>query len=338
MTVNTSMELSIVIVNWNSAAFLRKCLQSILSNPAGCDLEVLVIDNASYDGSAELVSNEFPSITFIQSDKNLGFAGANNLAFQRSRGRYVLFLNPDTEVVGDALNAMLGVLRTRQNAGVVGPELVNPDLSVQIDCMRAFPTILNQLFDSSFTRKVFGVCNFAGVKAVIRQSAVPVSVEMLPGTCVMLRREVFDEAGRFNENYFMYAEDVELNYRVKAAGWTNYYVSSAAVIHHGGQSSNQKSESFFSTVMIREAVWQFLRTTHGFSYALAYRSTTALAATARLAVLGLLCLLPVGRQMRSRTAQSTRKWIKVFRWCLGREAWAHAYRPTQPQDHRVLVA
>jgi hypothetical protein len=319
------VELSIIIVNWNSAGLLRKCLESILSRSTIRDLEVLVIDNASYDGSAEMIAMEFPSVNFIQSEQNGGFAGANNLAFQQSRGKNVLFLNPDTELVGDALRTMLSVLNARQDAGVVGPKLVNPDLSVQMDCMRAFPSILNQLIDSSLTRKIFGKFNFGGVKAVLEDRDNPVEAEMLPGTCVMLRRDVFDQVGRFNERYFMYAEDVELSYRVKNVGRTNYYVASAVVIHHGGRSSEQKSESFFSTVMIREAVWQFFRTTRGRFYSDIYRTTTCLAAIARLAVLSFLRLLPVSQQMRSGAVLSSRKWIKVLRWSVGKEGWAREY-------------
>jgi hypothetical protein len=332
------MELSVIIVNWNSAELLRTCLKSVLSSSATCDLEVLVIDNASYDGSAEMVANEFPSVTFIQSEENMGFSGGNNRAFQESSGKNVLFLNPDTELVDDALGTMLAVLKTRPDAGVIGPKLVNPDLSVQIDCMRAFPTILNQLFDSSATRKVFAKFDFGGVKPVIEESNDPVSVEMLPGTCVMLRREVFDQAGRFNEKYFMYAEDVELSYQVKNAGWTNYYVARAAVIHHGGRSSEQKGESFFSTVMMRETVWQFLRATHGQWYAQVYRTTICLAAVGRITVLGLLWLLPVSRQIRSHAARSCHKWIKVLRWSVGLESWAREYKPAPTQGRRVVTA
>lgn len=331
------MKLSVIIVNWNSAALLRRCLQSVFSSSSGRDVEVLVVDNASYDGSAEMVFREFPLVTFIQSEQNLGFAGGNNLAFQRSRGRYVLFLNPDTEIVGDALWTMLAVLKTRQDAGVVGPKLVDPDLTVQINCMRAFPTILNQLFDSSLTRRTLGRFNFAGVRPVIEERSQPVGVEMLPGACIMLRREVFEKAGRFNEKYFMYAEDVELNYRARTAGMTNYYVASAAVIHHGSSSSSQKSESFFSTVMIREAVWEFLRASHGAGYAAAYRVTTAMAALARIAVLSFVRCLPFGSEISSRAAQSTRKWTKVLRWCLGLERWAHGYKPPPLHRERALV-
>jgi hypothetical protein len=249
----------------------------------------------------------------------------------------VLFLNPDTELVGDALRTMLVVLKSRQDAGVIGPNLVNPDLSSQIGCMRAFPTILNQFFDSSLTRKLFARFDFGGVKPVTERSNTPASVEMLPGTCVMLRREVFEQAGRFNEKYFMYAEDVELSYRVKGAGWTNYYVSNATVVHHGGCSSKQKSESFFSTIMMKEAVWQFLRATRGRWYVAVHRTATGLAAILRLSILCLLYVLLVRPQMRSRVARSYRKWIMVLRWSMGLEGWAREYKPNPTQGPRTLV-
>jgi GT2 family glycosyltransferase len=332
------MELSIIIVNWNSADLLRSCLRSILAHPPGCSFEILVIDNASYDGSAELVAEQFSSVIFIQSDQNLGFAAGNNFAFRASQGRYVLFLNPDTEIVNDALQVMLEVLQTLPDAGVVGPKLVNPDLSVQIDCMRAFPTILNQIFDSSWTRRLLGRRNFAGVRPVLEGSRFPVGVEMLPGTCIMMRREVFERSGQFSERYFMYAEDVELSFRARSAGLTNYYVSSAAVIHHGGRSSEQKSESFFSVVMMREAVWQFLGIARGQWYASLYRATTFLAAIGRVSVLSLFHFLPLGDQKRSAAGRSTRKWLKVLRWSIGCEAWAHGYRPAQSRAEGVLVA
>jgi hypothetical protein len=321
------MDLSIIIVNWKSAALLRKCIQSILASAAGLELEILVIDNASFDGSAEMVSNEFPSVSFIQSNENLGFAGGNNRAFQQSTGRYVLFLNPDTEVVGDALQKMLGVFETHRDAGVVGPNLVNPDLTAQLTCMRVFPGILHELFDSNLSKKLFPMSDLWGLRPVIQAQDGPVRVEMLPGTCAMLRREVFEAAGRFSEKYFMYAEDIELSYKVKQAGWTNYYLGAALVVHHGGQSSNQKVESFFSAIMMRESVWKFLRANRGLVYAATYRITTLLAALARVSVLGMVWLLPVNSRAKFRAAQAARKWVKVGRWCLGMESWARDYHP-----------
>src|SRR5260370_22558742 len=134
------MARSIVIVNWNSTAFLRECLRSIYATATNLEFEVIVIDNASFDGSEMMVRREFPTVEFVQSRKNLGFAGGNNIAFAHSSGRNVLFLNPDTELTGHALTAMCSVLDTLSDAGVVGCKLLNSDLSVQTSCIQAFPT------------------------------------------------------------------------------------------------------------------------------------------------------------------------------------------------------
>ena len=136
--------LSIVIVNWKSADFLRKCLQSIFANASDMSLEVIVVDNASFDGSAELVEREFPGVHFVQSKENLGFAGANNLGVRSAKGRNLLFLNPDTEVIGTALERMSSFLDATPDAGAVGCKLLNTDGTVQTSCIQPFPTILNQ--------------------------------------------------------------------------------------------------------------------------------------------------------------------------------------------------
>jgi GT2 family glycosyltransferase len=330
-------DLSVIIVNWKSVALLRKCLESIVAGAGDLDLEVLVIDNASYDGSAGLVSECFPSVLFIQSEENLGFASANNRAFQHSRGRNILFLNPDTEIVGGALNEMVKVLQTREDAGMVGPKLLNPDLSVQTESMRVFPTIVNELFGSAITRRIFAKSNFWGDKPIAENVTGPTSVYMLPGSCLLVRREVFEAAGRFNENYFMYAEDVELSYKIKSAGWKIYYCGNAEVIHHAGSSSTQKAESHFSTVMMKESVWKFLVVNRGAVYAWTYRVTTAVAATGRLLVLSMVCLLPVGSKNRFQAWRGIRKWVKVWRWCVGLEGWARAYRPTVAAETNSLA-
>lgn len=332
------MDLSIIIVNWNSAALLRKCLQSVMERPPRCEFEIIVIDNGSFDGSDDLVSREFRSVRFVQSDQNLGFAGANNVAFQQSTGRYVLFLNPDTEVLGDALDTLLETCTTRNDAGVVGPRLVNPDLSSQMEAMYAFPTIVNQLLDSAYMRHVLGRFGFAGLKYVINNRQEPVQIQMLPGTCIMLRRDIFSSVGEFNDEYFMYAEDVELNYRVKQRGLTNYYVSAANIIHHGGHSSSQQTQNFFSAVMMREAVWKFFRSNRGPIYAYAYKVTTALVAVFRLTLLFFARILTRSAESRSQVRIATAKWVKILRWSLGLEPWARTYKPAVPEKRPVLVA
>src|SRR4030066_516351 len=149
------MDLSIIIVNWNSKEYLRKCIASILAATNAIEFEIVVIDNASFDGSGEMLKQCYPQVQFIQSEKNLGFSKANNEAFRVTHGQYVLFLNPDTEIVGTAIPIMLGYLQQMPNAGSVGCKLLNADKTVQTSCIQPFPTILNQFLDSEFLRALW---------------------------------------------------------------------------------------------------------------------------------------------------------------------------------------
>lgn len=322
------IELSIVVVNWNSAEHLRACLTSIFSRQREFNLEVLVVDNGSYDGCGELVRQEFPQVRFLQSPRNLGFAAANNLAFAFSLGRNLLFLNPDTELVGDSLRLMLDVLADTADAGIVGPRLVNPDLSPQWNCMRCVPTILNQLLDTSFSRAIFP--RWWGLEAVARELQHPVAVEVVPGTCLMVRREVFAQAGLFNLTYFMYAEDVDLCCQAHKLGWKTYYVHGAVVIHRGACSSQLQEDHAFSAILMRESVGKFLSASRGRLYAALYRAATSLVAICRLLVCGGLSLT-ARRDRRGLWRIAAKKWTRVLRWSLGWEEWASSLGRPRPQ-------
>jgi GT2 family glycosyltransferase len=312
------MELSIIIVNWNSKDYLRQCLASLQRETPDLTAEIVVIDSASYDGAGEMLQKEFPAVRFIQSDKNLGFARANNAAFAASQGKYVLFLNPDTEVVGRALPDLLAALKTLPQAGAVGGKLLNTDGSVQTSCIQSVPTILNQLLDSEFLRARWPKSGLWGMAALFSNDPKPQPVEAISGACVMLKREVFEQVGRFSEDYFMYAEDIDLSAKVARAGWRNYYVPNAVVVHHGGGSS-AGAVSQFSTVMMREAIWRFLRKTRGTVYGFGYRLTTLLAALVRLLFLALLFPVQVLRRRRENWQASFQKWRAVLRWSLNRD-------------------
>ncbi|HEX6908447.1 MAG TPA: glycosyltransferase family 2 protein [Terriglobales bacterium] len=320
-------ELSIIIVNWNSTEYLRACLTSIFSAQGDVNLEVLVVDNGSYDSCGEMLRQHFPQARFLQSPKNLGFAGASNLAFAFSAGRNLLFLNPDTEVVGEGLQRMLDVLAGTTDAGIVGPRLVASDYRTQWNCMRRVPTILNQLLDASFTRGMFP--SWWGLDVVRRESQEPLAAEVVPGTCLMVRRNVFLESGRFNPAYFMYAEDVDLCCRARNLGWKSYYLHDAVVIHHGARSSRLQSDDAFSAVLMRESVWKFLRASRGRAYCAVYGATTALAAACRLLACGGLWLTGSHeRRLLWRTA--ARKWTRVLRWSLGLEGWTRTLGASHP--------
>ena len=320
--VTAPVDLSIIIVNWNSLQFLRQCLRTVVAQQHGLQLEVIVIDNASYDGSAEMLADEFPQVRFVQGAENIGFARANNAAFAVSTGRVILFLNPDTEVLGDAVARMLALLDTRADAGAVGCRLLNTDGSLQTSCVQPFPTILNQLFDSELLRRWFPRAEWWGMRALLDRHGGAVSVEVISGACLMVSRIAFERVGRFSENYFMYAEDLDLCFKLHKAGFHNYYLGDASVVHHGGQSTSAKSENQFGNVLMRESVFRYLRRHRGHTYAGAYRLAIAGAAVVRIGILAAVWLLTAGQWSRFSLENGLRKWRKVLRWSLGGERWA----------------
>lgn len=310
------MDLTILIVNWNSADYLRKCLNSIFAQKTDLDFEVIIVDNASYDGSDLIVKDEFPGVKFIQSEENLGFAKANNLAFQFSSGRILLFLNPDTEIMDSGLNAMFSSLESIPEAGVIGCRLLNSDMSLQTSCVQSFPTILNQILDVEYLRVRFPGLKFWGIRALFFYKGSPEEVEAVSGACLMIKRDVFQKVNLFSTDYFMYSEDIDLCYKVRKAGFKVFYTDEAKVIHHGGQSVKNTQVNYFSILLMRESLLKFLKTTKGSLYGDIYRITMALAAILRLIMI--IGIMPVGIFIFGRKAivNSFNKWKTIFLWAI----------------------
>jgi GT2 family glycosyltransferase len=324
--VTPSPELSIVIINYRSANFTRKCLQSIRANAGAMSHEIIVIDNASHDDCGEMVRNEFPDVVFIQSDKNLGFAGANNMGAARSQGRCLLFLNPDTEVQGAAIQNLLRALESRPGAAMVGARLLNSDLSLQTTSITAFPSILNQTFGAESLRRKFPESALWGMRALFEDHSEPVPVDAISGACMMIRREAFDAAGGFAPDYFMYAEDLDLCLKVKQAGRKVLYVPDAVVVHHGGQSSGSRPESNYAAIMIRESMAQFMKRHNGRWYAAMFRFVTGLSAISRLLLLLILSPLAIRTNRRELFHHRLGKWAGILNWAIGLQNWARRER------------
>ena len=314
-------DLSIIIINWNSVEFVRKCLASIYTNPAALNFETIVVDNASFDGCGEMLGREFPGVIFVQSRENLGFAGANNLGFAHSKGRTVLFLNPDTETIGSAIGEMWSFLESRNDAGAVGAKLLNSDLSVQTSCIQRFPSILNQILDFDCLRNLFPKSALWGTWPLFAEAARPAPVDVISGACLMAKRDVLANVGVFSGDYFMYAEDVDLCHKIQKQGLRCYCVPQATLLHHGGRSSSSKPENNFAAILMRESMLKFMRKTKGKLYGFAYRSSTALVAAARLLVLSSLFLLTAGRIRRNSISGAFAKWASILRWAIGLEFW-----------------
>ncbi len=311
------LTVSIILVNWNSKDFVAACLRSITDTVEGLTHEIFVVDNASFDGCGEMIAAQFPDVQFLQCRENLGFAGANNLAFARSRGRTILFLNPDTEVQQGAIQALVAALDTAPGAGMVGARLLNSDFTLQTTCVTALPSILNQTLNSDLLRHAFPRWRGWGMRALYDGSAEPVAVEAISGACMLGTRDVFERVGAFSTAYFMYAEDMDLSLKVARAGAVIYYVPSARIVHHAGGSSSRQSDWSFSDLVLRESLVRFFAEHRGAAYAGLYRVSIALMSVVRLLVLVLASPVLVLSGRRRTVARAANKWFHILLWSIG---------------------
>ena len=234
------MDLSIIIVNYNVRQFLENALHSVRRAIEGLNAEVIVVDNASADGSVEMVRENFPDIRLIENRQNLGFARANNSALQTARGRYLLLLNPDTVLQEDTLRVMITFFEEHGDAGLAGCKILNPDGSFQLSCRRSFPTPW-----ISFTR-VFGLSAlFPGSRLFGRYNLTYLNpdetypVDAVSGSFMMFSRQAYEKVGGLDEMFFMYGEDLDYCYRVRQAGYKVYYVHDTKIIHFKGESTKR---------------------------------------------------------------------------------------------------
>jgi GT2 family glycosyltransferase len=316
------MELSIIIVNWDSIDFTRECLASIGTNVRGLEYEVIVVDNASRDDIGVLCSEMLPSLKLVRSCENLGFAGANNLGVEHSCGEKLLFLNPDTLVLEDAVQKLVSALDSDPELGVVGCRLLNRDYSLQASCVQPFPTIMNQLLTLDWIQKQWPRWSLLGIRSLFDNPDGLSGVEVVSGACLMVRRDIFERLGGFSTDYFLYAEEADLCRRIPSAGWKVCHVGNAQVVHFGGESSKSNG-STFSDVVMHESVFKLLRKFRGAAYAYLYRAALLLSAAVRLGVLAPLLFLPSSMTDRGAVLRAFRKWRSIARWGLALEGWSH---------------
>lgn len=238
--VMTPLTLSVVIVNWNTRSLLAECISAVEREAAAIPHNIWVVDNGSSDDSVAMLRRDFPHVNVIESQVNLGFAGANNLAMERSTGRYLLLLNTDAIVTPGSILALLALAERAPQAGIVGAHLLNPDGSFQASHTN-FPTLWQEfLILSTIGRRLYGACYPShGAEA----DKGPQRVDYVEGACLLVRREALDKVGGLDEGYFMYAEEVDWCKRMHAAGWEVWYQPAAKVVHIGGASSANRKTS-----------------------------------------------------------------------------------------------
>jgi GT2 family glycosyltransferase len=260
--------LSILIVNWNTAELLRACLDSIIHFPPLSPYEIIVIDNASSDGSQEMVRNRFPQVQLHTNATNAGYACANNQGLQIARGENLLLLNSDTEVVGNALEAMITHLGAAPSVGALGPRLILPDGSTQRSYnrfpLRPFEMLWQRSLDRLFpANTITHRASLARWEAAIAEDR-PVSVDWLVGAALMVRRGVINQIGGLDEAFWMYAEDLDWCYRMRRAGWQIVYLPTAC-IRHDQQGSSQHDPGLRQRLAAQRAasLEQFYRKHYG---------------------------------------------------------------------------
>ena len=224
------MDLSIVIVNWNTRDLLRDCLASVQKGVNALAVEILVVDNASADGSADMVRDEFPGVQLIESARNLGFAAGNNVALKRARGRYVMLLNTDTLVHGAVLSEAVAWLDAHPEVGVIGPRVLNSDGSVQPSCS-AFPSLRHLTMQAlGLTR----VARWDSYRMTGWDRSSERAVEVISGAAMFVRRAAMDQVGLLDEAFFFYGEETDWCHRFGRAGWKLVFVPIPEVTHFGG--------------------------------------------------------------------------------------------------------
>ena len=238
------MDLTVIVVSYDSAAFLPACREALRRHTRGIAYEVVVVDNASRDGSAELVRRDWPAARLLVNPENRGFARAVNQGAAGAAGRHLLLLNPDAEIGAEALDRCVAFLDAHPDVGVVGARVENPDGTLQRACRRSVPTPLVSLFRLGGLRRLFP--RHPAARAYNLDDADPartLDVDAVSGSFLMARREAWERAGGLDERYFLYAEDIDFCLAVKAAGYRVVYYPEAVVVHHKGASSRRASRA-----------------------------------------------------------------------------------------------
>ncbi len=232
----TQPDLSIIILAWNVRDLLRACLRSLPLSDS--KIEVIVVDAASADGTGEMVRAEFPTVTLITSDENLGYTRGNNVGLKAAHGRNLLVLNPDTEIVGEALTQMLAYMDAHPTIGMLGPQMRYPDGAIQ-STRRRFPTLATGFLESTWLQPLAPRALLDHYYARDLPDEAVAEVDWVVGAALLVRRETYKQVGGLDEGFFMYSEELDWCRRIKAAGWQVVYFPPAQIIHHEAQSSAQ---------------------------------------------------------------------------------------------------
>ncbi len=326
--MNTVIDLSICIVNWNGLEFITQCLDSIRAYSETLQIEVIVVDNHSSDNSVAILERDYPEVRLIKNRDNRGFGRASNQAIHDSRGPYILLLNPDIRLMEPCLTDMIRLIEETEDAGCVSCRLVNPDGRLQENFFYSFPNAWNEFFSEGlFLNKI--VRNHKD-----SQPTIPVTrLHWATGACLLFKSGLLKKLEGFDEQFFMYSEDVDLCYRVHAAGYHVYGLNTHKMYHHLGATSAKNDNKHFSVIMQKESRMRFIRKHFGTVHAAIYRSLWLVAGVLRAFIA--LVLYPFalfkGKQKTVTVSRIWHKHVNIISWALFQEKWMY---PLYEQESR----
>lgn len=312
------MDISIIIVNYNSSRVLKNCLRSIFASQLNIEYEVIIVDNNSSNNSVQIIKDNFEKVILIENLQNLGFAKASNIGIEKSIGKYILFLNPDTLVHSDTIIKLYQFLRANKEYGAVGPKIYLPDGTIQLEGGRNFPSLRYILFEIFVLRRTFPVL-FGGLRFENWDHNTSRDVPCLSGAAMMFSRIIIKKVGLLDVSLPMYLEDIDYCYRIRQAGSKIYYLNDVSIIHFCGQSSSQMLNNARLKLYVMElcqANYLFFKKHYGKLYPQVYRIVVFLGSSFRivLILLGSSALKLFGKSVKDFSIITLKKYIEFLKW------------------------
>lgn len=302
------MDVSIIIVSWNVEDLLKPCLDSLeasglIFKGPDANAEVIVVDSGSHDGTVEMVKAAYPDVILLPHDENIGFVKGNNIGLGAARGRYLFLLNPDTEIVGDAIQQMVSYMNAHPGVGIIGPHTLNTDGTTQ-PTRRMFPTKALAFFESTWLQPYAPKSMLARYYVEERADTDIFEVDWVQGSAMMVRRDVYEQVGGLDESYIMYSEELDWCHRTKDAGWGVIYYGAASIIHHGGKSSEQAGS--WKHIHFQKSKLRYYEKYHGKAFASVLRQFLRMNYYWQILIESFKSLLGHKRPMRQERIQTYR--------------------------------
>src|SRR4030042_6939444 len=249
------VDVSVIVVAWNVKEFVRNCLKSVYEQTNGITFEVIYVDNASKDGTCEMVARDFPQVIKIKNNENKGFIMANNQGIEIAKGRYILLLNSDTIVLNNAIGKTVEFADKHPEAAVVGCKVFNPNLSLQRTCFK-YPSVLNMFLSATYLYKVFPRSRLFGREHMTWWDFDDVrEVDVVCGCFSLVRRKAIEQVGLMDQQYFVYGDDPDWCFRFRQNDWKIMFTPDAEIIHYGGQTTKKAADKFKQPLFGRKMIY-----------------------------------------------------------------------------------